>query len=58
MSIIVYITCKSHVNVNDLHLHIQTFCTYICNVVMYNIFTLTHAHVNVLGRVTVYIIYP
>jgi hypothetical protein len=58
----IYMACKSHVSVNHLHLHVQTFYTYIVDV--YIIFlhlhftqgqckylsnTLTQPCVNVLG---------
>jgi hypothetical protein len=35
VSIVIYTTCKSHVKVNHLHLHIQFFYTYIYPITMY-----------------------
>jgi len=51
-------TCKSHVNVNHLHLQAQTLYTY--NVIGYNLFFIfTQGCVNALGHVSVsvYILY-
>jgi len=49
-------TCKSHVNINHLHLQAQTL--YIYNVIGYTLFfILTQGSVNALQHVSVYIIY-
>ncbi len=53
-SIVIYTTCKSNVSVNHLHLHVQSFYTYISLIVVdIYIFTLTRPRVNVLGHVSV-----